>query len=157
MFFVITNARDDFKNPWWVDTQLLMNLAEKKIRFKEREWEQRFFIKVKNLDKDEIKGSFVVQAFYRKNGKLFFIGQQGILSRWQRKNSDNCMERSKAAVAFFVSNEITEHGFKSDNLVVHILNKDPESCESVIKNIDELWENPNLPQIQKLVSYERQA
>ena len=136
---------------------MLKNLAEKKIRFKERERERRFFIKVKNLDKDEIKGSFIVQAFYRKNGKLFFIGKQDILSRWQRKNCGNCMERSKYAVGFFASNEMTEHAFKSDNLAVHILNKDPESCESVIKNIDALSENPNLPQIQKLVSYERQA
>ena len=157
VFFDITNARDDFKNPWWVDTPLLKNLAEKKIRFKEREWERRFFIKVKNLDKDEIKGSFIVQAFYRKNGKLFFIGQQDILSCWQRKNCGNCMERSKAAVGFFVSNEMAEHAFKSDNLVVQILNKDPENCESVIKNIEALSENPNLPQIQKLVSFEQQA
>ena len=67
------------------------------------------------------------------------------------------MERSKAAVGFFVSNEMAEHAFKSDNLVVQILNKDPENCESVIKNIEALSENPNLPQIQKLVSFEQQA
>ena len=157
VFFDITNARDDLKTTWWIKTPLLMNLVEKVIHFKGREWKRRFFIKAKNLDKDEIKGSFVVQAFYKKDGKLFFIGQQGILSRWQRKNCANCRVRSKAAVGIFVRNHMTKHAFISDDLVVHILNKDPQCGESLITNIDVASEDPNKPQIRTLVSYEIQA
>ena len=74
VFFDITKAKDDFEKPWWIDTPLLMNLGEKKIQFKGKEWKQKFFIKIKNLSKNENIGSIVVQAFYKKEGKLFYIG-----------------------------------------------------------------------------------
>ena len=155
VFFDITKAKDDFEKPWWIDTPLLMNLGEKKIQFKSKEWKRKFFIKVKNLDKDENIGSFVVQAFYKKDEKLFFIGQRGILSRWQRKDCANCRVRNKASVGIFVSNEMTENVFKSNNLVVHILKKDPERGDSVIKNIEMEWEDASKPQILKIALFER--
>ena len=157
VFFDVTNARDNFQTSWYINTPLFMNLAEEKINFKGKEWKRRFFLKVKNLNKDENIGSFVVQAFYKKDEKLFFLGQRGILSRWQRKYCPNCNVRNKAAVSMFVSNEITEYVFTEDNLKVHILRKDPQSGNSVITNIDIASEDLDRPQIQKLVSFERDA
>ena len=43
-----------------------MNLDEKKIQFKGKEWKQKFFIKTKNLNKTENIDSIVIQAFYKK-------------------------------------------------------------------------------------------
>ena len=39
------------------------------------------FLVVRNINKNGVAGSFVVQAFYRKDAKLYFIGQKGVLSR----------------------------------------------------------------------------
>ena len=156
VFFDITNAGEEFKEDWAIRTPLLMFMQHQKIEFKGKEWKRRFFIKVKNLDKDENMGSFVVHAFYKKDEdeKLFFIGQRAILSRWQRKNCANCRVRSKAAAGFFVSNEFARYALNSDNLVIYIQKKDPENGKNVLLSIDPASEDLNKPQIQKLVSFE---
>ena len=67
------------------------------------------------------------------------------------------MVRSKAAVGFFVTSDMAEDVFTSDNLVVHILNKDPQIGKNMITNILAASEDPKLSQIRKLASYELQA
>ena len=57
------------------------------------------FVQVKDVNKDKISGSFVVQVFYRATGKLFYLGQRGVLSRWNRSNCANCQGRRMAHIS----------------------------------------------------------
>ena len=43
----------------------------------------------------------------------------------------------------------------TNNLVVHIVKKDPERGDSVIKNIEMEWEDASKPQILKIALFER--
>ena len=84
------------------------------------------FLVVRNINKNGVAGSFVVQAFYRKDAKLYFIGQKGVLSRWNRQACGNCMTRPTTSVCFLID-DIVPHCENVCNIEVVIYGKDPET------------------------------
>ena len=89
-----------------------------------RKFKARNFINVDNLDKESIAGSFSVQAYYKKDGKLFYIGQRGVLDRWDRENCANCQKHRDASVGF-LADGIIESSSDMSNLLLQIVSKDP--------------------------------
>lgn len=80
------------------------------------------FIQVKNINKDEISGSFVVQVFYRATGKLYYLGQHGVLSRWNRSNCANCQGRRMADICIPIRRGGSAP-YDPQNLEVHLVSK----------------------------------
>ena len=81
------------------------------------------FVQVKDINKDKISGSFLVQVFYRAAEKLYYLGQRGVLSRWNRSTCANCQGRRMAHVSIPISGGDTAP-YDPQNLEVHLVNKD---------------------------------
>jgi len=81
------------------------------------------FVQVKNVNKDKISGSFLVQFFYRSNGKLYYLGQRGVLSRWNRSNCANCQGRRMANISIPIEGDDIAQ-YDPQNLEVHLVHKD---------------------------------
>lgn len=81
------------------------------------------FVQVKDVNKDKISGSFLVQVFYRATGKLYYLGQRGVLSRWNRRNCANCQGRKMAHVSIPIR-EGDSARYDPQNLEVHLVSKD---------------------------------
>jgi tyrosinase len=86
----------------------------------------RNYLSVKNINKNSVDGSFLVQAFYKKADKLHYIGQRGVLSRWSQEVCGNCMQHPNMAVCFAV-NHILPNLKDLSNVVIIIASKDPET------------------------------
>lgn len=83
------------------------------------------FIQVLDVSKDKISGSFLVQVFYRATtGKLYYLGQRGVLSRWSRSNCANCQERRMADISILIKRVDSAHFDLKKNLEVHLVGKD---------------------------------
>ena len=125
----------------------------------------RNYLSVKNLNKDIIDGSFVVQAYYMKgdNEKMYYIGQRGILSRWNRQNCANCQERPTTSVCFGVDH-IVKHVADISKVVVILANQDPSTGKLVQTRITKdgpaaEWDSAlkgSKPTIHLITSYEQQ-
>ena len=87
-------------------------------------YKARNFVNVDKLDKGSISGSFRVQAYYRKNEKLFYLGQRSVLNRWDRTDCANCQRHRDATVAFVVDEEF-EDPFELKNLLILVINGNP--------------------------------
>lgn len=81
------------------------------------------FVQVKDVNKDKISGSFLVQVFYRASGKLYYLGQGGVLSRWNRSNCANCQGRSMAHISIPIRAD-DRAAYDAQNLEVHLVHKD---------------------------------
>lgn len=81
------------------------------------------FVQVKDINKDKISGSFLVQVFYRANEKLYYLGQRSVLSRWNRSTCANCQGRRMAHVSIPIRGGDTAP-YDPQNLEVHLVNKD---------------------------------
>ena len=106
----------------------------KQFSYDNRKWMPNNIIAVKNLERKT--GSFVVQAYHKLNGKLYFVGQRGVLDRWDRSNCDNCKKHPFASVGFLV-NGIVENKADMDNLMIQVVYKDPLTAQTKIKKIFE--------------------
>lgn len=84
------------------------------------------FVQVKDVNKDKISGSFLVQLFYRAAGNLYYLGQRGVLSRWNRRNCANCQGRRMAHVSIPIKEEDSAP-YEPQNLEVHLVHKDGRS------------------------------
>lgn len=90
----------------------------------------KYFIQVKDVNKDKISGSFLVQVFYRATtGKLYCLGQRGVLSRWNRSNCANCQGRRMADISIPISGGDSapfdpQNRENLQNLEVHLVSKD---------------------------------
>ena len=77
------------------------------IKFAEKKWELCHWIMVENIDKMKFMGSVVAQAFYKKNGEYYFIGQRAILSRWDTSSKcANCKTNQKSSVSIYANHHI---------------------------------------------------
>ena len=81
------------------------------------------FVQIKDLNKDKISGSFLVQVFYRAPGKLYYLGQRGVLSRWNRSNCANCQGRRMAHISIPIRGGDSAP-YYPQNLEVHLVHKD---------------------------------
>ena len=81
------------------------------------------FVQVKDVNKDKISGSFLVQVFYRSAGKVYYLGQRGVLSRWNRRNCANCQGRRLAHVSIPIRGGDSAP-YDPQNLEVHLVHKD---------------------------------
>ncbi|XP_068693985.1 uncharacterized protein [Montipora foliosa] len=90
------------------------------------------FVHVKDVNKDKISGSFLVQLFYRADGKLYYLGQRGVLSRWNRRNCANCQGRRMAHVSIPIREEDSAP-YEPQNLEVHLVHKDGMSGKYIRK------------------------
>lgn len=81
------------------------------------------FVQVKDINKDKISGSFLVQVFYRASEKLYYLGQRSVLSRWNRSTCANCQGRRMAHVFIPIRGDDTAP-YDPQNLEVHLVNKD---------------------------------
>lgn len=91
-------------------------------------WKENNYIKISNLDKDSVSGSFMVQAFYKNEGKLFYIGQRGVLDRWERENCANCQRIRKTAVGVLID-DVMQYVSDPKNVQIHIVSKDPTTAD----------------------------
>ena len=80
------------------------------------------FVQVKDINKDKISGSFLVQVFYRATGKLYYLGQRGVLSRWNRSNCANCQKRRMAHISVPIRGSDSSP-YDPQNLEVHLVSK----------------------------------
>lgn len=83
----------------------------------------KYFIQVRDVNKDKTSGSFLVQVFYRATGKLYYLGQRGVLSRWNRSNCANCQGRRMADISIPIIEDERDL-YHSQDLVVHLVSKD---------------------------------
>lgn len=81
------------------------------------------FVQVKDVNKDKISGSFLVQVFYKASGKLYYLGQRGVLSRWNRSNCANCQGRSMTHISIPIRADDSAV-YDPQNLEVHLVHKD---------------------------------
>lgn len=81
------------------------------------------FIQVNDVNKDKISGSFLVQVFYKATGKLYYLGQRGVLSRWNRSYCGNCQGRRMANISIPITGD-DRAPYDPQNLVVHLVSKD---------------------------------
>ena len=81
---------------------------------------------VRNIQKDRMAGSFAVYAFYKKDGKLYYIGQRGVLSRWERKNCKNCTKHPYTTVSFAVD-RVVPYVSNIRNVVCYVVGHDPST------------------------------
>ena len=81
------------------------------------------FVQVKDINKDKISGSFLVQVFRKDKEKFYYLGQRGVLSRWNRSNCANCQGRKMAHISIPIEEDDIDH-YKPENLEVHIVHKD---------------------------------
>ena len=86
-------------------------------------FKSKSFVQVKDINKDKISGSFLVQVFYRAAGKVYYLGQRGVLSRWNRRNCANCQERKMAHVSIPISGGDSAP-YDAQNLQVYLVHKD---------------------------------
>ena len=93
------------------------------FKMKGLQYNLKDFIQVKDVNKDKISGSFLVQVFYKANGKLYYLGQRGVLSRWNRSNCANCQGRRMADISIPITGE-DRAPYDPQNLVVHLVSKD---------------------------------
>lgn len=90
----------------------------------------KYLIEVMDINKNRIPGSFLVQVFYRATtGKLYYLGQRGVLSRWNRSNCPNCQKRRIAdiSIPFRGGDSATfdpRNPENRQNLEVHLVSKD---------------------------------
>ena len=98
------------------------------------------FVQVSDVNKDKISGSFLVQVFYKANEKLYYyLGQRGVLSRWNRSNCANCQGRKMAHISIPIGGDIdipiggdiprpigvdNRAQYDPQNLEVHLVYKD---------------------------------
>ena len=124
----------------------------------------RNFLSVQNINKNSINGSFVVQAYYKKgeDEKMYYIGQRGILSRWNREICANCQERPNTSVSFAVDH-IIEYCSDITKIVIVIANQDPATGKLVQRKITqdgpallEAGQRSAKPTIHLITSYEQQ-
>ena len=102
--------------------------AKGDYKFDNKNWKAKNFIKVDHLDRDAIDGSFVIQAYYKRNDKLYYIGQRAVLDRWERQHCLNCNKHRDAAVGFHVDG-VVESSSDMKNLIIHLIYKDPTTAE----------------------------
>lgn len=95
-------------------------------------FETTFSLNVKNLQKSMAPGSFVVQAFYRQNNKLYFLGQRAVLDRWDRTNCQNCQMRPTTSVGFAIT-QVLSYCTDIRNIEVHVVSKDPATGKRVVQ------------------------
>lgn len=88
------------------------------------------FVQVKDIDKDKISGSFLVQVFYRAAGKVYYLGQRGVLSRWNRSNCANCQGRKMAHISIPIRGDVSAP-YDPQNLEVHLVHKDGKTGKNV--------------------------
>ncbi|XP_057305526.1 uncharacterized protein LOC130642711 [Hydractinia symbiolongicarpus] len=98
-------------------------------------WKRMFYLRVCNLKCDDYPGSFVVRAFYKKNGKEYFAGQRGVLNRWNRKICENCQYNNFKSVVFkFHENDVSfPTGVNEFN--VDVLAKNPVTGKNEVHKI----------------------
>ena len=82
------------------------------------------FVQVKDINKDKISGSFLVQVFYKSAGKVYYLGQRGVLSRWNRSNCANCQGRRMAHISIPIGGGDSAPQYDPQNLEVHLVHKD---------------------------------
>lgn len=96
------------------------------VGMKGTQYKLKDYIQVKNINKDKISGSFLVQVFCNAAGKLYYLGWHGVLSRWNRSNCANCQGRTMADVCIPI-NPIKGNDsapYYPKNLEVHLVSKD---------------------------------
>ena len=81
------------------------------------------FVQVKDINKDKIPGSFLVQVFHRAAGELYYLGQRAVLSRWNRSNCANCQEHKMAHISIPIRGDHSTQ-INPQSLEVHLVYKD---------------------------------
>ena len=89
-------------------------------------WKVSNHIKVSNIEKSSIAGSFAVYAYYKKDDKLYPIGQRAVLDRWDRERCENCQKNPRAAVGFSVDH-FMEQIADMNTVVVYLVSHDAKS------------------------------
>ena len=140
-FFDRTGMPDiDPKAASFVSYPMFRSGAKRKYYvFEGRKFKLRNLVTIKNLHKNSVIGSFTVQAYYQKEGKLYYIGQRGILNRWNRKNCANCQKHQYASVSIIVD-EVVESFLDLEKLLIEVIARDPMNGKTVVIKIKDLME-----------------
>lgn len=102
-------------------TQLTPRSPTGPISDEERECKN--FVQVMDINKDKYPGSFLVQVFYKADGKAYYLGQGAVLSRLNRSNCANCQERRMAHVSIPIRGDHSTP-YDPQSLEVHFVYKD---------------------------------
>ncbi|XP_057305524.1 uncharacterized protein LOC130642685 isoform X1 [Hydractinia symbiolongicarpus] len=98
-------------------------------------WKRMFYLRVCNLKCDDYPGSFVVRAFYKKNGKEYFAGQRGVLNRWNRKICKNCQYNNFKSVVFKFHEKDVSFPTEVNKIDVDVLAKNPATGNNEVHKI----------------------
>lgn len=74
-------------------------------------------VHIEGLDRSKLRGSFVISAFARVDGKMKAIGHEAVLSRWQVEGCANCMAHLNAGADFALP---TNAAKSADAVQIHV-------------------------------------
>ncbi len=77
-------------------------------------------LQVSGINREQIRGSFLVLAYADVNGKEIFLGRHSVLSRWNVANCENCQNSLDVEAFFNLSDKLTEEEIKQAHFRVEI-------------------------------------
>lgn len=75
-------------------------------------------LQVSGINREQIRGSFIIHAYADVNGQEIYLGRQSVLSRWNVANCENCQKNLDVLTFFDLSDKLTEEEIK--HAVFHI-------------------------------------
>jgi tyrosinase len=77
-------------------------------------------LQVSGINREQIRGSFLVLAYADLNGKEIFLGSHSVLSRWNVANCENCQNTLDVEAFFNLSDKLTDEEIKQAHFRVEI-------------------------------------
>lgn len=77
-------------------------------------------LQVTGINREQIRGSFLVLAYADLNGKEIFLGRHSVLSRWNVANCENCQNNLDVEAFFNLSDKLTDEEIKQAHFRVEI-------------------------------------
>lgn len=75
---------------------------------------------VSGVNREQIRGSFILFAYADINGKEVYLGKHAVLSRWNVANCENCQNSLDVEAFFDLSDKLTEEEIKQAKFRVEI-------------------------------------
>lgn len=75
---------------------------------------------VSGVNREQIRGSFLILAYADVNGKSIFLGRHSVLSRWNVANCENCQNNLNIDAFFNLSDKLTDDEIKKAHFRIEI-------------------------------------
>ena len=77
-------------------------------------------LQVSGINREQIRGSFLILAYADVNGKEIFLGRHSVLSRWNVANCENCQNSLDVEAFFNLSDKLSDEEIEQAHFRVEI-------------------------------------